>query len=72
MSSCQGPETCQNCGNENAEYYYDSHSGSSGTCLECGYHYFPSSEILSLEDVNDEREQHEMEPLTELRKGITL
>jgi len=39
----------------------------SGICLECGYSYRTVEEQMTLGEVNEMREDYEMEPLTELK-----
>lgn len=39
-----------------------------GECLECGFYYYPKEGQASLEEVNQQREDMELEPLVELKK----
>lgn len=38
-----------------------------GYCLECGHSYAMTETTWSLEDINEERKEWELEPLTELK-----
>jgi hypothetical protein len=40
----------------------------SGECLNCGFFYYPKEEQFSLEELNEKREEAELEPLSELPK----
>ncbi len=39
-------------------------------CLECGYEYKTVYMLMTLEDVNEQRGDSDMEPLTELKKPV--
>ena len=38
----------------------------SGECLECGFYYWTEEGQMTLEQVNEAREERDLEPLTEL------
>jgi len=42
-------------------------TGVGGMCLECGYSHHTVEEQMSLDEVNEERADCDMEPLTELK-----
>lgn len=67
MSGCSGSEICPNCGNE-AEVYTDwkPFSYSSYTCMHCGLMIYPKMEYMTLDDLNELREENELDPLSEL------
>ena len=69
MSGYSDTIRCSRCGNESLEASVDK-DDVSGICLECGYEYRTISSLLSLEEVNDERKDMEMEPITELKKPV--
>ena len=39
-----------------------------GECLECGYNYYTKEETLTLQKVNELRDDSELKPLKKLRK----
>ena len=41
-----------------------------GICLECGHEYHTAYRVMTLEEVNQERAEFNMEPLTELKKPV--
>lgn len=70
MSSWSEAEDCPMCGSEGSlETCTENRPilSSSGICLKCGYSYKTVEEQMTLGDVNDERANCEMEPLTELK-----
>ena len=69
MSGYSDTVRCPRCGNESLEASIDK-DDVSGICLECGYEYHTLSSLLSLEEVNTEREAYMGEPLTELKKPV--
>lgn len=60
---------CPRCGADSLERSED-HDDVSGFCLECGYEYHTAFSVVTLEDVNEERANYELGPLTELRKPV--
>jgi DNA-directed RNA polymerase subunit M/transcription elongation factor TFIIS len=62
-------ESCPKCGGE-MECYTERTVWNSGECLECGYEYHTEEGQLTLEEVNDKREDYELPPLAELRKVV--
>jgi Zn ribbon nucleic-acid-binding protein len=65
MSGCNSGIECPNCGKE-ADLYEDWKpvSYSEINCLECGCSIRPTIYWITLEDLNDNREMAELEPLT--------
>ena len=69
MSGYSERTNCPRCGAHSLERSED-HDDVNGYCLECGYEYHTVSSIQTLEEVNEERVNYEMEPLTELRGPV--
>ena len=67
MSGYSETTTCPRCGADSLEASID-RDEVSGMCFECGYEYHTVDSILSLEEVNEERVDCEMEPLEKLRE----
>ena len=69
MSGHSYGETCIKCGGE-MDCYSDHkpHSYESGECLECGFSYYTVDDQMTLEDVNQQRIDCDLEPLKELKK----
>ena len=67
MSGHSYNDICPNCGNK-AEVYTDCKpfSYSSYTCLHCGLMIFPMIDYMTLELLNEMREENKLEPLSEL------
>ena len=62
---------CPMCGSESLDSYIDSENFDySGGCYECGYTFYTIQDRLSLQEVNELREDAGLEPLTELRKQV--
>ena len=71
MSGASYSTHCPACGNEEAIMAYTDYKPydfTSGECLECGFSYYTKEEQMSLEEVNELRDQMELEPLKELVK----
>ena len=62
---------CPRCKSENsimASQDHKPHDCVSGECLECGFCYYTSCDNkMTLDEVNELRADHELEPLKELR-----
>ena len=73
MSSNSYTTYCPSCGNEDSvQACTDTrpYNNVSGECIECGFMYYTKAEQMSLEEVNEIRENsYELEPLKELAKG---
>lgn len=69
MSGCSGSAKCPNCG-EDMDSYCDwkPFDYSTGRCLHCGFFYDVVTDKMTLEEVNAERKEYELEPLKELKK----
>jgi len=71
MSGCSSSEKCPKCGSEMSTYSdYKPHDYVSGDCLECGFYYRTEDGQLTLDEVNEEREVQDLEPLKELKKQL--
>jgi len=62
---------CPECGTEDSLEIWFERYELGGACLECGYVIETVSKQLSLEEVNEERIESGMEPLTKLRPKFT-
>ncbi|MBA7638617.1 hypothetical protein ES703_46273 [subsurface metagenome] len=70
MSGYSEAVNCPRCGSiESLERSVD-RDDVSGVCLECGYSYKTIYENLSLEEVNEERDASELEPLPKLKEPV--
>jgi len=70
MSGYSEAVDCPRCGStESLEHSVD-YVDISGFCLECGYSYKTVYTELTLKQVNEDREEFNMEPLTELKKPV--
>lgn len=72
MSGTSYSTHCPSCGNEDSVMAYSDYKPYetvSGECTECGFSYWTKPEQMTLEEVNDLREQMDLEPLAELVKG---
>jgi Zn ribbon nucleic-acid-binding protein len=67
MSGWSEALDCPYCGSEGTLEAFGERCEVGGTCLECGYSYHTVEEQLTLEQVNEERKELDMEPLTELK-----
>ena len=70
MSGTSYDDTCSRCGGYNLMCYsdYKPFDIVSGICLDCGFEYHTAHGIADLEEVNQERENYELEPLAQLAK----
>jgi C4-type Zn-finger protein len=74
MSSFSEAVDCPNCGGkESLETSTENRPVLmvSGFCLECGYSYDTIEEQMTLDEVNEQRVEFELEPLKELKPKIT-
>ena len=71
MSSHGYVDECPNCGSGQADYCNENKPFTFTTisCLECGFYTIPKSGQMSLEDINIEREDRELNPLAS-RKDV--
>ncbi len=61
---------CPRCGStESLERTID-RDDVSGFCSECGYEYHTQHSVMSLDAVNEERTESELEPITELKPPV--
>ncbi len=69
MSGHSFSEECCMCGSQ-MDCYTDwkPHQGASGECLDCGFTYFTEESQMTLEEVNQRREEADLEPLKKLKK----
>jgi len=69
MSGTSGYDYCCKCGGQmTVNSDYKPHDYVSGECLECGFSYYTIDEQMTLEEVNDLREDLEMKPIKKLKK----
>lgn len=69
MSGYSEETDCPKCGGNLFHISHDSQpDGNYAFCLECGYGYAMAEFTSSLKDVNEERIEWELVPLTKLRK----
>ena len=67
MSGHSDTETCPRCGGEmNCYTDWKPHDEISGDCFNCGFAYWTVRGVAPLDEVNELREIHDMEPLEEL------
>ena len=70
MSDSSFDSMCPNCGGSmNCCMGNRPHDTVSGECLECGFTFWTDRGLMSLEEVNAEREDMEMKPLKKLKKA---
>ena len=67
MSGYSETTVCPRCGTESLESSID-RDDVNGECLECGYEYPTVESVMTLEEVNEERKEDGLEPLTELKQ----
>ena len=67
MSGCSGETKCPNCG-ANADEYMDwkPFNYTTITCYECGLQIYPTHSYMNLDELNELREENDMELLDEL------
>ncbi len=46
------------------------HSG--GECLECGYSFYTKEGKLTIEEVNERREEQELKPIKKLKRSTII
>lgn len=61
---------CPRCGGKETLESSIDRTDVSGCCLECGYSYHTAHEMMTLEEVNTERGEFNLEPLTELKPCV--
>lgn len=75
MSGSSESLDCPRCGTkESLEAYEDNddgHPSVGGECLECGYEYHTDHSVMTLEEVNEARENGGLEPLSELKDPLS-
>ena len=59
---CPKCQSNMNCWNETRSFNVG------GECLECGFSYYTKTEVMSLEEVNEQREGFDLKPLKVLKK----
>jgi len=70
MSGYSETVDCPRCGSvESLERSVD-HDDVSGYCIECGYEYSTVHTMMTIEEVNADRVESDMELLTELKKPV--
>lgn len=70
MSGYSEAVDCPRCGStESLERSVD-RDDVSGCCLECGYEYHTQYSVASLDEINEERKNVDMESLTELKPPV--
>lgn len=70
MSSWSGSQNCPNCCGKDSLMTMGSnrpYDSSSGICLECGFSYSTQEKQLSLNEVNAERDDYDLEPIKALK-----
>lgn len=70
MSGYSEAVDCPRCGSKESLERSVDKDDVTGICLECGYLYRTAHEVVSLSELNEERVQFGMEPLTELKKPV--
>lgn len=71
MSGSSYSVACFKCGGQetlNISADWKPYDTSSGECLECGFSFYTKEEQMSLKEVNEQRLEIDLEPLTELKK----
>ncbi len=70
MSGGSYDDVCSRCGGENLVCYsdYKPYDQCSGICLDCGFEYHTVEGQLTLEEVNERRQDYELEPLKSLKE----
>jgi len=67
MSGFSDSCKCPNCGADSDLYTdWKPFNYTSITCYECGLQIYPTHSYMELEDLNERREENEMEPLVKL------
>ncbi|KKL90428.1 hypothetical protein LCGC14_1904790 [marine sediment metagenome] len=72
MSGFTEETDCPKCGGEFFHKSTDNRDieGNYAYCLDCGHSYAMTEAAWSLEEVNEERIEWELKPLTELKKQV--
>jgi hypothetical protein len=70
MGTTTWTESCPRCGNGNFTVGRDRESGEFGFCLECGYGYGQQENQMTLDEVNENRKETELDPLAELAPAL--
>ena len=70
MGTTTWTETCPRCGDADFEAGRDRESGEFGFCLQCGYGYRQQEYQMSLDEVNEQRKDQELDPLIELAPAL--
>jgi transcription elongation factor Elf1 len=70
MSGYSEAVDCPRCGSEESLERSIDKDDVNGFCLECGYSYKTVYENMTLEQVNEEREAFDMEPITALKPAV--
>jgi len=71
MSGWSEARYCPECGGEDTLEAWGDGYEVGGACLECGYSYGTVEKQMTLEEVNEEREEFGLEPLTQLRPKLS-
>ena len=71
MSGGSYTDTCPVCGGSNMQCYSDRkpHDIASAVCLDCGFGYDTVDTQATLEEVNELRKEHALEPLEKLAEA---
>lgn len=69
MSGYAETVDCPRCGSDSLEHAVDG-DDITGMCIDCGYEYHTVTSLMTLERVNEFREEVELEPLTELKPPL--
>lgn len=70
MSGYSEAVDCPRCGSTDSLERSVDRDDVSGYCRECGYSYKTVYETMTLEQVNEERAEFGIKPLTELKKPV--
>lgn len=70
MSGWSESQDCPECGGEGTLEAWGERNDVGGMCLECGYSYSTVEKQMTLEEVNEERGEVDLEPLMKLRPKI--
>lgn len=74
MSGWTDSQDCPNCGGVDSLKTYGEtrpYDTVGGECVECGFAYSTEEKQMSLDEVNEIRENYDLEPLTELKPALT-
>lgn len=70
MSGYSEAIDCPRCGSKESLEHSVDHDDITGFCSECGYEFHTQYSVLSLEEINEERAEFNLEPLTELKPPV--